>query len=274
MELIRENNVIDGIKDHVNNTNQYEINIQFENDDHNSVKFNVPYKPLLYNLIFYNWILIKFPENSNIAQLAFNNILETRISLELNQNSSKSFEIKFIETSNIFKVYCNVKNFFLISHLELLKKVSHEDILGPLFEFYLPDLFGLPTTFKIPMEVTDDSNIYFKPKRKRKKRIMLKEEKLEWLTAIKKNHDNIVKEGNSVIMTNEFRNCIEDLYYKLEDEGMFKTVEMLRLETFKNNNTKKYKADKNQKKKDFYEDTATDDKELCIYNLYDCEIYE
>ncbi|CAG8473383.1 7369_t:CDS:2 [Racocetra persica] len=172
---------------------------------------------------------IALQENSNIAQLAFNNILETRISLELNQNSSKSFEIKFIETSNIFKVYCNVKNFFLIPHLELLKKVSHEDILGPLFEFYLPDLF-------------------------------------EWLTAIKKIHDNIVKEGNSVIMTNEFRNCIEDLYYKLEDEGMFQRVEMLRLETFKNNNTKKYKTDKNQKKNDFYEDTATDDKELSQAN--------
>ncbi|CAG8591997.1 5765_t:CDS:2 [Cetraspora pellucida] len=277
MGLIEENSSIDKIKDsnHVNNTNhvnninnnninnQYEQNSQPENNDHNSVKFSVPYKPLLYNLIFYNWILIKFPETLSIAQLAFNDIIETRISLELNQNSSKSFEIKYIETCNIFKLYCNFKNFFLISHLELLKKISNEDILCPLFEFYLPDLFGLPTTFNMPMEITDDSNIYFKPK-KRKKRTILKNEKVKWLTAIKEIHDDIVNEGNSIVMTDEFRDCIEDLYYKLEEEGKFKKVE-IRSETPINNNTKKYKAEKNQKKKDFY------DKDLYIHNLYDFE---
>ncbi|CAG8805439.1 11947_t:CDS:2, partial [Dentiscutata erythropus] len=85
------------------------------------------YKPLSFNLTFYNWILMKFTENSEIAKFAFNDIIETRIGFDLYQNSSeyslcKFIETKFIEACNIFKVYCNARNFFLVSYLELLKK--------------------------------------------------------------------------------------------------------------------------------------------------------
>ncbi|CAG8718603.1 14679_t:CDS:1 [Cetraspora pellucida] len=190
------------------------------------------YKPLLFNLTFYNWILVKFTENSEIANLAFNDILETRISLDICQNtkefsSCKFIGAKFTEICNIFKVYCNIKNFFIVSHLELLKKVSHEDILRPLFEFYLLDIFDLPTTFKMPMQIADDDNIYVKFKRKRKKRIMIKEQKLEWLIAIENLHKEIVKKGNSITetMSTKFRNYIEDLYDILENEGFFEELQ-------------------------------------------------
>ncbi|CAG8774302.1 42742_t:CDS:1 [Gigaspora margarita] len=102
------------------------------------------YKHLSFNPTFYNWILVKFSENSEVANFAFNDILETRISFDLCQNSKEISSCKFIEVSTIFKVYCNARNFFLASHLEFLKKVSHEDILYPLFEYYLLDLFQLP----------------------------------------------------------------------------------------------------------------------------------
>ncbi|KAF0538382.1 kinase-like protein [Gigaspora margarita] len=174
------------------------------------------YKPLLFSRPFYTWILIKFTEDSEIAYFAFNDILETRISFDLNTVSCRIFKTKFNESCNIFKIYCNVKNFFQISHLELLKKVSDKDILCSLFEFYLPKLFGLPTNFRMPIQGTDDSNIDFKPKKKMKKRTG--DEKLEWLTAIKDIHNGIVEEDDTKTSA-IFRNCINVLYHKLEEEG-------------------------------------------------------
>ncbi|CAG8468449.1 387_t:CDS:1 [Racocetra fulgida] len=218
MRLFREKSSFRSIgRKHVIN------NFQLESRNH----FN-SYKPLLFNLTFYNWIIVKFPENSEIANFAFDDILETRISLDLCQNTkevsfSEFIGAKFTEICNIFKVYCNFKNFFVVSHLELLKKASHEDILGPLFEFYLLDIFDLPTTFKMPMQITDDANIYVKSKRKKKKRTMIKNQKLEWLIAIENLHEEIVKKGNSITetMSAKFRNYVEDLYFILETEGLF-----------------------------------------------------
>ncbi|CAG8696651.1 32176_t:CDS:2 [Gigaspora margarita] len=69
-------------------------------DDFQSTKsgsFTPCYKPLSFNPTFYNWILIKFSENSEIAKFAFNDILETRISFDLCQNSKEIPSYKFIE---------------------------------------------------------------------------------------------------------------------------------------------------------------------------------
>ncbi|KAF0483887.1 hypothetical protein F8M41_023189 [Gigaspora margarita] len=218
-------------------------------DDFQSVKSTPCYKPLLFNIAFYNLVLIKFTEYSEIAQFAFNDIFETIISFDLYQNSKefsncKFLEAKFNETNNIFKVYCNARNFFLVSHLELLKKVSREDILCPLFEFYLLDLFDLPTTFKMPMEITDDANIYFKPKRKRKKRSITKVQRLEWLTAIENIYKDIIKKGDSITLavSPKFRKRVEDLYYELKGEEIF---EELQMELEMNDSIKKYKINEN-----------------------------
>ncbi|CAG8577366.1 33916_t:CDS:2 [Gigaspora margarita] len=218
-------------------------------DEFQSVKSTPCYKPLLFNIAFYNFVLIKFTEYSEIAQFAFNDIFETIISFDLYQNSKefsncKFLEAKFNEANNIFKIYCNARNFFLVSHLELLKKVSREDILCPLFEFYLLDLFDLPTTFKMPMEITDDANIYFKPKRKRKKRSITKVQRLEWLTAIENIYKDIIKKGDfiTLAMSPKFRKCVEDLYYELKGEEIF---EELQMELEMNDSIKKYKINEN-----------------------------
>ncbi|KAF0352159.1 hypothetical protein F8M41_015258 [Gigaspora margarita] len=36
-------------------------------------------------------------------------------------------------------------NFFKPSHLKIISQATHENILGPLFEYYLPILFNIPT---------------------------------------------------------------------------------------------------------------------------------
>ncbi|KAF0507790.1 hypothetical protein F8M41_018930 [Gigaspora margarita] len=85
MEHIKEKNSIDRKKntnhtDHIE-VNHFEHSSQPENGCHSTTdsdtnKSNssvktmsvVPYKPLLYNLTFYNWVLIKFSADSDIAQ--------------------------------------------------------------------------------------------------------------------------------------------------------------------------------------------------------------
>ncbi|CAG8472697.1 21584_t:CDS:2 [Gigaspora margarita] len=283
MEHIKEKNSIDRKKnsnhtDHIE-VNNFEHSSQPENGCHSTTdsdsnKSNssvktisvVPYKPLLYNLTFYNWVLIKFSADSDIAKFAFDDILETRISF--NEKSSKKFETKFIETSNIYKVYCNTRNFFSVKHLELLKKVSHEDILYPLFKFYLPDLFGLSYTFKMPMQIIEDSNIYFKPKRKKKKRSISKEEKLGWINALESIHKEIVDQGNSTEMSTEFVNCLEEFYDRLEE--IYDDLKM-ELESSTNTKTKKHKVGKNQKrnKDPISNNIIFGDKELYIYDIAD-----
>ncbi|RIB11772.1 hypothetical protein C2G38_2249947 [Gigaspora rosea] len=130
------------------------------------------------------------------------------------------------------------------SHLEFLKKVSHEDILYPLFEYYLLDLFELSPTFNMPMQITDNSNVYFKSKRKRKKRTMIREQRVEWLIAIENIYNDIRKgNSNALTMSTKFKNCVEILYYKLRDEGIFEELEIeLEMELEMNPNIKKYKV--------------------------------
>ncbi|RIB18658.1 hypothetical protein C2G38_2036712 [Gigaspora rosea] len=282
MEYIKEKNSIDK----KNNIDHIEINHiehsssqsengchsstvdSYTNKSHSSVKTIsiVPYKPLLYNLTFYNWVLIKFSADSYIAQFAFNDILETRISF--NEKSSKKFEPKYIEACNIFKVYCNARNFFSVKHLELLKKVEHEDILYPLFKFYLPDLFGLSYTFKLPMQIIDDSNIYFKPKRKKNKRQISKEEKLEWINALENLHKEIVYQSNSTEMSSEFISCLEEFYDRLEE--IYDDLKM-EIESSTNIKTKKHKVGRNQKrnKDPISNNIIFDDKELYVYDIAD-----
>ncbi|CAG8815284.1 8943_t:CDS:2, partial [Gigaspora margarita] len=101
---------------------------------------------------------------------------------------------------NIFKAYCNIKNFYQPSHLSLISQCTGSDILAPLFKNYLPDLFDMEISFKLPMQIMeemdidDDYNEYTLPnftnKRKRNKRVF--------------------KNG----LTNTFRNYLHEFIYE------------------------------------------------------------
>ncbi|CAG8445409.1 11193_t:CDS:1, partial [Scutellospora calospora] len=116
-----------------------------------------PFKPLEFSALFYNWCLNKFEEDSKITLRCFEDILKTRISVDeyykQDQNNQVQIDLtqdKFKNECDIFKIYCNVKNFFKPSHLDIISQATHEDILKTLFEHYLPILFKLPMLYKLP----------------------------------------------------------------------------------------------------------------------------
>ncbi|RIB27158.1 hypothetical protein C2G38_2161351 [Gigaspora rosea] len=58
-------------------------------------------------------------------------------------------QLDFQAICNIFKIYCN-------AHLDMISQCTSQDILAPLFKYYLPDLFNVKISFEMPMRVVED----------------------------------------------------------------------------------------------------------------------
>ncbi|RIB26283.1 hypothetical protein C2G38_2030355 [Gigaspora rosea] len=122
-------------------------------------------KPLASSPKFYIWVLRKFGPDAQITVDCFNDLLKTRVSLDIQlQTSNVEVPIGMNQSTykaicDAFKIYCNSKNFFLPLHLDTISRSASHEILGPLFENYLPTLFGIEVTFLLPMETIEESDV-------------------------------------------------------------------------------------------------------------------
>ncbi|CAG8601815.1 19769_t:CDS:1 [Dentiscutata erythropus] len=183
-------------------------------------------KKLTLSSNFYDWVLRKFGPEAQITRLCFEDILRARISIDKNLQQNVNVDIptginqyEFQAICNIFKVYCNTKNFYLPSHLDTISQCTSQDILAPLFKYYLPDLFNVEKTFELPMQIIDDTDNHYKDisirfKRKRKKRILK-----EWNQAL----NNILNNNDAQFrLTETFRNYLQEfIYEKLQNSEFF-----------------------------------------------------
>ncbi|CAG8760557.1 531_t:CDS:2, partial [Dentiscutata erythropus] len=126
---------------------------------------NILVKQLSLPLKFYEWVLINFGVDSQITVRCFEDILGVRASIDLQLQETPNIEIpigmnkhKFHATCNIFKIYCNAKNFYKPSHLNIISQCTSTEILAPLFKHYLPALFNLQITFELPMQIIEIIN--------------------------------------------------------------------------------------------------------------------
>ncbi|CAG8745092.1 21233_t:CDS:2, partial [Cetraspora pellucida] len=136
---------------------------------------------------FYDWIIKTFGSDAQNTKLCFEDILKARIGIDkqLQQNTNGDIppginQHEFHAICNIYKVYCNTSNFYLPSHLVMISQCTSQEILAPLFKYYLPDLFNVEKTFELPMQVFDDSDnnynhIFPKSTKKKRKKRLLKE---------------------------------------------------------------------------------------------------
>ncbi|CAG8624894.1 23375_t:CDS:2 [Gigaspora margarita] len=128
-------------------------------------------KQLSLPLKFYEWALITFGVDSQITERCFEDILRVRASIDLQLQETPNMEIPigmtknlFQATCNVFKIYCNAKNFYKPSHLSIISQCTSTEILAPLFNHYLPALFNVQITFELPMqiiEVVNSTNNYY-----------------------------------------------------------------------------------------------------------------
>ncbi|CAG8632683.1 25204_t:CDS:1 [Dentiscutata erythropus] len=163
---------------------------------------------------------MKFGLDAQITKLCFEDILKARASIDIRLQQDTNADIPngitqhdYQETCNICKIYCNAKNFYLPSHLDLISQCTSQDILAPLFKYYLPDLFNVKISFEMPMRIIEDaggtdnyySHIFPKPiTGKRKKRVLK-----EWNQALYN-----LSTHNTGRLTNTFRNYLHEFIYE------------------------------------------------------------
>ncbi|CAG8509804.1 5924_t:CDS:2 [Gigaspora margarita] len=174
---------------------------------------------------YHHWALMTFKVGSTITSLCFNDILQTRISIDirrqnsnmtLNRTTQEEIEI----ACNIYNIYCNTGNFFLPNYMELICHASEIEILGPLFEGYLPELYNLPISFLFPLPITEDGDV-IQPLpsivegsnnpssliKKNVKQTYSKQLIQEWSVVLNKMNREI--DSNRVEFTRNFKDCFK-----------------------------------------------------------------
>ncbi|CAG8728096.1 16494_t:CDS:1, partial [Dentiscutata erythropus] len=160
---------------------------------------------------------MKFGPDVQITRRCFENILKIYVNID-QQIQGFNVDIPlgmsrtpFQEICDIFKTYCNTKNFFLPSHLDIVTQCINVEILIPLFKYYLPKLFNVEMTFVMPIiEVADNANhntdIIQKSSTKKKENKLILEEWKQMLYNI-----SISDESRSDVFQDYFREFIAKL---------------------------------------------------------------
>lgn len=193
------------------------MNFLLENKPNNNTldNNNGPFKPLEFSTMYYNWCLKRFGENATITEMCFEDILNTRISIDnyykQNQNNQVPaglMQDKFKNECEVFKVYCNARNFFKPSHLPTICQAIHEDILKTLFEYYLAILFDIQTLHTLQPIENFDLNVKLSVSTIEKKSLFRNETyKDEWSIKLEELYDEI--NSGSLKGTNEFREYLK-----------------------------------------------------------------
>ncbi|CAG8565785.1 10147_t:CDS:1 [Racocetra fulgida] len=189
---------------------EFDMKNRVDDDNHRQ------FAPLKFPAFYYCWILNKFGTDAKITDWCFNDILVKRVNLDVfvqqreqrNYVLSEQLEINFKEICDAFKNYSNNINFFKPSHLEIIKKATHVDIIDGL-KHHLTKLFTqqLQNSVKCSdnkssdnMDIDDVST--FTHKRKRCDMGLN-----DWYNEINKLHDDL----NNPSMSDEFGEFLKNI---------------------------------------------------------------
>ncbi|CAG8711202.1 9018_t:CDS:2, partial [Dentiscutata erythropus] len=186
-----------------------------------------PFKPLEFSTMYYNWCLRRFGENAKITERCFDDILNTRVSIDIyykqtlnNQVPTGLMQEKFKNECEVFKIYCNARNFFKPSHLPIIYQATHEDILKTLFEYYLAILFDIQTLHTLqPIENIDTSAKT--PVSTIEKSVLLKNKtyKVEWSNKLNELYDTNFS-SDVLVGTNEFREYLKRFWEEYNKKSL------------------------------------------------------
>ncbi|CAB4374941.1 unnamed protein product [Rhizophagus irregularis] len=94
-------------------------------------------RSLSVNSSFYDWVLKEYGPNSRITQQCFDDILESRIWIDLKLQENPERDIPehltlqaFNSICSIYQKYCNDKVPFKANYFPYLKLVKNEEIIG------------------------------------------------------------------------------------------------------------------------------------------------
>ncbi|GES73901.1 hypothetical protein GLOIN_2v1817420 [Rhizophagus clarus] len=141
----------------INRVDQPEVALESALDHYNvTFKFDVNslrlsrMRSLSVHSNFYYWVLKKYGSNSRITQQCFDDILESRIWIDLKLQENPELKVPehltlraFNSICSIYLEFCNDRIPFKKNYLPYLKLVDDDEIIKPFFEMGLPTLFGL-----------------------------------------------------------------------------------------------------------------------------------
>ncbi|EXX55878.1 uncharacterized protein OCT59_010613 [Rhizophagus irregularis] len=201
----------------------YNVGFNYDNNSIKSVKMR---SSSVHSNVYY-WILKKYGSNSEITQKCFEDILESRIWIDLKLQETPGIEIPdhltkcaFNSICSIYLEFCNERIPFKANHLSYLKLVENEEIIKPCFELSLPILFGLELNSKLPYDINyecnrPDINNYQNNNSKRKYNDMDEQlDRNEWIKSLELYNNQITV--NSIVITSSFKNNFKIFWERIK----------------------------------------------------------
>jgi hypothetical protein len=113
----------------------------------------------------YYWILKKYGPNFKVTQQCFEDILESRIWIDIKSQENPEIDVlknltvqAFNSICSIHLEFCNEKIPFKGNYLSYLILAEHKEIIKPFFEISLPSLFDIELKPTLPYQINYEYN--------------------------------------------------------------------------------------------------------------------
>ncbi|RGB29402.1 hypothetical protein C1646_322062 [Rhizophagus diaphanus] len=205
--------------------NFYNVGFKLDVNDVDSIK-TIKIRSLSVHSNLYYWILKTYGSESRNTQKCFEDIIESRIWVDLKLQESPERDVPEHLTScaynsicSIYLEFCNEKVPFKRSYLPYLQLADNDEIIRPLFGISLPKVFGLDPNIGLPLEITYSYNrpeVRLVINNKRKFNDMndldnqQKNEAKEWFRLLKKLH--YLTDPN---ITQNFKNSLGEFWERI-----------------------------------------------------------
>jgi hypothetical protein len=135
----------------------YKVGFQL---DVNSIKTTKGVRSLSVHSNLYYWVLKTYGRGSSITQKCFEDIIESRIWIDVKLQGTPDRNVPehlttcaFNSICSIYLEFCNEKVPFKYNYLSYLQLACNAEIIEPFFDIYLPIVFSLNIKIKLPMMI-------------------------------------------------------------------------------------------------------------------------
>ncbi|CAB4475033.1 unnamed protein product [Rhizophagus irregularis] len=239
--------------------NFYNVGFKLDVNDVDSIK-TTKIRSLSVHSNLYYWILKTYGSESRNTQKCFEDIIESRIWVDLKLQESPERDVPehltscaFNSICSIYLEFCNEKVPFKRSYLPYLQLADNDEIIRPLFGISLPKLFGLDPNIGLPLEITYGYNrpeVRLVINNKRKFNDMndldnqQKNEAKEWFRLLKKLH--YLTDPN---ITQNFKNSLGEFWERITTSQDPEIQSLINSENDENNvNNKVYVSEQSSKR--------------------------
>ncbi|CAB4486556.1 unnamed protein product [Rhizophagus irregularis] len=207
----------------------YNVGFKYDIDTIKSVEM----RSLSVHSNIYYWILQIYGSNSEITHKCFEDIIESRIWIDLQLQEYSGMDVPeqltsqaFNSICSIYLEFCNQKIPFKGNYLPYLRLASNEEIIKPLFELSLPIIFGLKLKYDSPFDINyeyDRPNVNKSFNQNNKRKFNETEmnndqqngnEKKEWFTLLEEMYYGPIHANNSDI-TRNFKKKFEEFWERI-----------------------------------------------------------